>query len=224
MTKKMILAAGLVSMLILVNSCGNEKKSIDLFNGKDLTGWNYYAMGLTTEEAGEIYTVKDGVIHIVGEPFGCLYTVESYSDYELHVEWRWANAENVPLNKLNSGIFVHVQPEHKLWPNAVECQLFNGRAGDFVLLGGSDIAEFVVPEGEERPEYPVVKRFAEDIEKPLGEWNSADIRCEGDKITVIINGQLVNKGTGSMFSEGSIALQCEGAPIEFRNITLTPLK
>ena len=220
----MILAVGLVSVLILASSCC-DSKTIKLFNGKDLSGWAYYAVGATAEQADEIYSVKDGVIHITGEPFGCMYTVESYSDYELHVEWRWPNAENTPKNKLNSGIFVHVQPEHKLWPNAIECQLFNGRAGDFVLLGGSDIAEFVTPEGEERPAYPVVSRFSEgEIEKPLGEWNTANIRCEGDRITVIINGTLENVGTQSMHSQGSIALQCEGAPIEFRNVTLTSLK
>jgi hypothetical protein len=221
MTKKIILAAGLVSSLILGTSCCNEKKSIELFNGKDLTGWSYFVAGGDENVAKEVYTASDGVIRIAGEPFGCMYTNTAYSDYDLHVEWRYSDIESY---NLNSGIFLHVQPEHKLWPNAIECQLCSGKAGDFVLLGGSDLAEFTVPEGEARPEYPVIARYNESIENPVGEWNSADIRCEGETITVTINGKLQNKGTKPQYTEGSIGLQSEGAPIEFRNITLTPLK
>ena len=224
MKRKLALGIAFVSALFLVSSCGESDKSIKLFNGKDLTGWSYFVDGNDEELAKSVYTVKDGVIHIVGEPFGCMYTDQSYSDYELHGEWRFPNTEGVHPGKLNSGLFLHVQPEHKLWPNAIECQLFSSRVGDFVLLGGSDLAEFSVPEGEERPAYPVVQRFAESSEKPLGEWNRAEIRCEGDQITVTINGVLQNIGTKPMYTSGSIGLQSEGAPIEFRNITLTPLK
>ena len=225
MTRKMTLGVALISALFLMSSCTENKKSIDLFNGKDLTGWNYFVDGNDDEVAKNVYTVKDGVILILGEPFGCMYTEEAYADYDLHVEWRFPNPEQAEHpGKLNSGLFLHVQPEHKLWPNAIECQLFSSRVGDFVLLGGSDLAEFTVPEGEERPAYPVVQRFEESSENPLGEWNCADIRCEGDQITVTINGVLQNIGTKPMYTSGSIGLQSEGAPIEFRNITLTPLK
>lgn len=222
--KKLILATSFFMLLLVGSSCSNSKKSIDLFNGKDLTGWNYFVDGNDEEIAQKVYTVKDGVIRIAGEPFGCMYTAQPYSDYELHVEWRYPDTDGRDENSLNSGIFLHVQPAHKLWPNAIECQLFRGHAGDFVLLGGSDLAEFSVPEGETRPEYPVVAKFKESNEKPYGEWNSADIRCEGDQITVTINGTLQNKGTKPMYTSGSIGLQSEGAPIEFRNIRLTPLK
>ena len=225
MTKKLTSGFAFLCALFLMTACCEKSSTIELFNGKDLTGWKYFVAEGGDKVANSVYTVKDGVIHIVGEPFGCMYTEQAYADYDLHVEWRFPNPEQAEHpGKLNSGIFLHVQPAHKLWPNSIECQLFSSRVGDFVLLGGSDLAEFVVPEGEERPEYPVVKRFEESSENPLGEWNSADIRCEGDQITVIINGVLQNIGTKSMYSNGSIGLQSEGAPIEFRNITLTPIK
>ena len=225
MTKKLTLGIAFVSALFLMSSCTECKKSIELFNGKDLTGWKYFVDGNDEEVAKNVYTVKDGVIHILGEPFGCMYTEEAYADYDLHVEWRFPNPEQAEHpGKLNSGLFLHVQPAHKLWPNSIECQLFSSRVGDFVLLGGSDLAEFSVPEGEERPAYPVVQRLEESSEKPLGEWNCADIRCEGDQITVTINGVLQNKGSKPMYTSGSIGLQSEGAPIEFRNLTLTPIK
>ncbi|MDD6211447.1 MAG: DUF1080 domain-containing protein [Bacteroidales bacterium] len=222
--KNLILAFSLVTALLIGNSCSESKKSIDLFNGKDLTGWNYFVEGNDEDKANEVYTVKDGVIRIAGQPFGCMYTDQAYSDYDLHVEWRYPETAGLDEKLINSGIFLHVQPAHKLWPNAIECQLFTGHAGDFVLLGGSELAEFTVPEGETRPEYPVVPKIKESNEKPYGEWNSADIRCEGDQITVTINGTLQNKGTKPTYTSGAIGLQSEGAPIEFRNVRLTPLK
>jgi hypothetical protein len=51
-----------------------------------------------------------------------------------------------------------------------------------------------------------------------------EITCRGDKITVKVNGQLVNEATRLSQSKGAIALQSEGTPIEYRNIKLKRLK
>jgi hypothetical protein len=40
---------------------------------------------------------------------------------------------------------------------------------------------------------------------------------------VSVNGDLVNEATNCSATRGAIALQSEGAPIEFRDIVLTPL-
>ena len=50
-----------------------------------------------------------------------------------------------------------------------------------------------------------------------------EIVCQGDTIRVTVNGDLVNEGSNCSVTEGAICLQSEGAPIEFRNIILTPL-
>ncbi len=39
-----------------------------------------------------------------------------------------------------------------------------------------------------------------------------------------VNGEVVNEGTGAEEVAGKIALQSEGAPIEFRNIRLAPVQ
>ena len=117
-----------------------------------------------------------------------------------------------------------MQDPDKLWPNAIECQLHAGDAGDFVLLGGSDIKEFQVEKGQERPAFPVVKKFNDSNEMKAGEWNNADITCDKGNITVYINGTLQNKGTKSAKKIGYIGLQSEGGPIQFRNVRLTPIK
>ena len=164
-----------------------------------------YVDPATDIPADVIYTVNDGKICIAGMPFGYLRTAEKYGDYTLHVEWRWVGEGT------NSGLFQRVQDGDKLWCTAIECQLCSGKAGDYVMLGGAKISEV-----ECVGEYPVKDRIG-DYENPVGEWNSADIVCKGKKITVKINGKEQNECTCE-FTDGYIALQSEGGPIEFRNI------
>jgi len=181
-----------------------------LFNGKDLTGW----VAVTDTTGGvcgeDVFTVKDGVISVKGSPFGYLRTEKKYTDYKLHVEWRWIGEGT------NSGIFQRVQEPDRIWVPGIECQLHAGDAGDFVCLGGARIAE--VNAGPE-VKFPVKKRNspAGTIEKPDGEWNTAEIVCQGKNIKVYINGSFENECTATEVA-GYIALQSEGGPLEFRNI------
>ena len=55
---------------------------------------------------------------------------------------------------------------------------------------------------------------------PLGEWNSMTVECFGNEIKVWVNGTLVNHGFNATVSEGKIALQAEGAEVEFRKLEL----
>ena len=66
-------------------------------------------------------------------------------------------------------------------------------------------------------------RGARDVEKPAGEWNHMDVVCDGDSITTILNGYLVNIGTKSSLTRGKILFQSEGAEILFRKIEVRPL-
>ena len=203
-------------LLLTTLSAFVSAQTIDLFNGSNLDGWRF-AMKDDSKKPEEVFNVQNGVIHITGSPFGYMYTLNSYGNYRLHVEWRW------PEEATNSGIFLHVQ-DNSVWPNAVECQLHAGDAGDFVLLNGSYLAEFVTKEGEARPAFPVIKKRNASSEMAVGEWNNADIICEKGTITVFINGVLQNVGTKSKHETGHIALQSEGKDIQFRNVRVTPVE
>ena len=194
-----------VAFSALMTSCTGGAEKVQLFNGTDLSGWEFILAEGSDVPAAEVFTVKDGNIHVAGQPFGYMRTSSKYADYTLHVEWRWVGEGT------NSGIFQRVQDGDKLWPNAIECQLCSGKAGDFVMLGGSKIEEMECVE-----EYPVFERVG-DYEKPVGEWNVAEIVCKGNKITVYVNGKLQNECTCDS-TEGYIALQSEGVPLEFRNV------
>ena len=192
-------------LAVLMTACAGNDGRTELFNGKDLTGWELVLAPDSAVPATEVYTVKDGNIRIAGQPFGYMRTERKYGDYTFHAEWRWVGEGT------NSGIFHRVQDGDKLWPNAIECQLCSGKAGDFVMLGGSKIQEMECVE-----QFPVKNRVG-DYENPAGEWNTAKVVCKGNKITVYINGQLQNECTCDS-TEGYIALQSEGGPLEFRNV------
>jgi hypothetical protein len=211
--KKNVIGMIAVALCFLVVSCGQTEQ---LFNGKDLSNWKFVVDG-DKVPAKDVYMVRDGFIHIQGMPFGYMYTEKKYKDYSLELEWRWIGEAT------NSGIFLmiaEVRPGNP-FPNGIECQLRGGYAGDFVLLGGSDLIEYVAP-ASGRPNFPVIKKREPSNEKPLGEWNKAKIDVKDGKITVFINGVLQNQGTNRV-KEGHIGLQSEGGPIQFKNLKLKNL-
>ncbi|MCI0419183.1 MAG: DUF1080 domain-containing protein, partial [Acidobacteria bacterium] len=67
-------------------------------------------------------------------------------------------------------------------------------------------------------------RGKEDVESPDGQWTRVEVICEGDKITNIVNGKVVNAGAESSLTKGQLFFQSEGAEIFFRRIDLQPLE
>lgn len=204
-------------LTVLAASCSHKPEVIDLFNGSNLDGWTLYVDDPDVD-AASVFSVVDGNIRIAGQPFGFMRTNVKYTDVVLRAEWRWIGEGT------NSGIFSLVQDELACWPDAIECQLKAGSAGDFVLLGGADVEEYQLPESGERPRFPVVKRHGGPSEKADGEWNIAEIVITSDGgVDVTINGVHQNHATNKNHTEGYIALQSEGGPLEFRNVTVTRL-
>lgn len=210
--RKTNLSTLMLLLILLASSC--KQQSMEIFNGKDLSNWEFVLEndGVT---ADEVYSVSDGIITIKGEPLGYMYTKEKYRNYTLEMEYRWAE------NASNSGIFVLIEDPTNPFPNGIECQLKAGQAGDFVLLGGSDLNEYTLPEGAtERPAFPVIDKLEESSEKPTGEWNKAKIVVLDGDITVYINDVLQNRATSNVM-EGHIGLQSEGEAIQFKNIVIS---
>lgn len=202
------LAALLILGIFCFLSCGERETK--LFNGKNLDGWTIHL----APDSGDVleslvFCAKEGLINISGQPFGYMITDQSFKDYKLHLEWRW------PGEPSNSGIFLHAEPIDGVWPRCAEVNLMNGRAGDMIASGGSSF--------EELAEGRFLRSTKESAEHPAGEWNTAEIVCKGNFIQAYINGVLMNEAHFDR-SEGPIALQSEGGPLEIRNVYLTPLK
>ncbi len=207
----------IISLLLIPGLLKSQSKpaakneTIQLFNGKDLKNWDFNLRDNSVDPA-TVFMVKNGVINISGNPFGYMRTRETYSDYKLHAEWRW------PQEATNSGVFIHGQLPDAIWLKCIECQLKAGSAGDFVCMSGADMKEHT------NKAVSSIKKMTESSEKPVSEWNTMEVVCNGNTIEVYINGILQNKGTDMNISSGHICLQSEGKDIEFRNVYLTKLK
>lgn len=207
--------AVLMCGVMVIILCGCGQKPVQLFNGSDLKGWKF-ALVDSDVNPSDVWSVNNGVIHCKGVPNGYMYTATAYADYTLTLEWRWAGEAG------NSGVLLHAQEPGEVWPKCIECQLKSGNAGDFVLMGPSKITvngkNYVNTE-----RFLGIPKKAASSEKTVGEWNRYKIICRGDEITCYVNDVLQNVGTQASFSKGSICLQSEGAPIQFRNIRIEPL-
>lgn len=204
-TFKTIIA--LAACAICFVSCGERKTN--LFNGKNLDGWTFFVNPEAGVPASEVFGVKDGVITISGDPFGFMMTEDSFGDYVLHVEWRWIGEPT------NSGLFQRVEPAERLWPVCAEVNLKAGSAGDMISFASTPFEEMKETGGRFK-----TRISDENVEKPAGEWNTAEITCEGTYIRAVINGVLKNEAHFER-TEGHIAIQSEGGPLEVRNIYLT---
>ena len=182
-------------------------KKIMLFNGKDLSGWKLFIPDEAID-VDEIWSVKNGVVHCKGKPNGYMRTKAEYTNYKLHLEWRWTAEPS------NSGVLLHSSGEDKVWPRCIEAQLKGGSAG--ITVDGRDRQDV-------NKQFVSVKKKQQSSERQAGQWNRYDIYCNQDAIRCFVNGTLQNAGTNATDTSGWICLQSEGGPIEFRNIYIEPL-
>ena len=154
MIKNLKFLAILATAMLLISATAKEKK-VKLFNGKDLNNWNMVVFETVTS-LDDVFQVEDGVIKVSGKPNGYIVTSDSYSDYKLHVEWRWAAEPS------NSGVLLHVREHNPIeFPLCIEAQLKHQNAGDIVLIGhgagvSRDDSSYII-EPEERRYESLVK-------------------------------------------------------------------
>jgi hypothetical protein len=215
----------ILSTFLLFPQLGNAQKNIKLFNGKNLKGW--YAFGsdsIKHENAADLFKMDKNMIRLYGKNAGYLMSNQSFSDFELTVEYKW-NMDTTFVrknNSKNSGVMYLVPSKTPdvLWPKGIQFQIKEGATGDFILL--QEVTLKVKGEKTVPGKSVVSKRFT-DAEKPFGDWNNLKVVLEKGNIKQILNDQLVNEGTDASVTEGRILLQYEGFPIDFRKVEIKKL-
>lgn len=121
----------------------SAEKWIQLFNGKDLSGWKVKIKGHElNDNFGNTFRVKDGAMQVGYEgykgfdrKFGHIFHEQSFSHYRLRVEYRFLGKQ-VPGGPgwafRNSGIMLHCQPPETMrkdqdFPVSIEVQLLGGK-------------------------------------------------------------------------------------------------
>lgn len=196
----------ILTTMVLVSSMLTAQ--INLFNGKDLTGWKTYGT--------EKWYVEDGLLICESGPdkaYGYLATEKHYKDFELNLEFKQeANG--------NSGVFIRSTIEGtKITGWQVEvAQKRTSLEGD--ATGG-------IYESYGRG-WLIKPDMEKDKNLKAGDWNKMRIRVVGDKVTTWLNGvemvTLTDEKIGQ--GEGSIALQIHdggGIKVKWRNLVLKEL-
>ena len=206
----------------------SQSPSYSLFNGHDLNGWHIDVPEMDTNAlARNPFIIRNGMLVSLGEPNGHLITDSIYQDFRLQVEYRFAGKPG------NCGVLVFASTPrslYKMFPKSIEVQMMHENAGDFWCIV-EDIAvadmekrrgpkeKWGITEGKIRR----ILNLTDGSEKPLGEWNTIVVECLKNSIRVWVNGDLVNDGFSCTAEKGQIALQAEGAEVEFRKVEIRPI-
>ena len=132
--------------------------AVHLFNGANLDGFYTFIKGRGRgQDPLDVFTVKDGMLRISGEEWGCVTSTDEYEDYHLIVEFKWGEKTWPPRveNARDSGVLVHSVGEDGayggIWMNSIECQVIEGGTGDVIVVGdGTDRFSVTSPAAPEK--------------------------------------------------------------------------
>ncbi|HTV75505.1 MAG TPA: family 16 glycoside hydrolase, partial [Candidatus Baltobacteraceae bacterium] len=72
----------------LTSKAQDSTNAVELFNGKDFTGWTFYMRSNAAPE--KTWSISDGMVHCTGRPTGYMRTLQTYSNFIVTAEWRLA--------------------------------------------------------------------------------------------------------------------------------------
>jgi hypothetical protein len=218
----------LLPPLLLVLAAGTgfaEDEFMPMFNGRDLTGW------VNVNCAPGTWGVKDGVITCTGQPTGALRTERQYENFIMEVEWRHLTSGG------NSGVFIWGTPVSAPgvpFLRGIEVQVLDhGYATQYEQRTGKK-AEWFTTHGDVFPIHGATmiplgrhngqRSFpSEERSKPSPEWNHYRIVAHAGSIRLSVNGKEVSGGDECVYRKGYLALESEGAPVEFRQARIREL-
>ena len=180
-------------------------REVELFNGRDLSGWEAYG----TEKW---YVDKDGLLVCESGPdkkYGYLATREYYDDFDLTVEFK-------QLANGNSGVFFRSFVEPPVKVHGWQCEVApknHDTAGIYESYGRGWLVQ--IPDEKES----ILKE---------GDWNTLRLKVQGDRVQTWLNGEEMVDITDAKIgaAQGRIALQIHdggGIKVLWRNIRLTTL-
>lgn len=157
------------TIFTLISFAGNAQKKAtgwrQLFNGKNLDGWDTWLRGpdmleyeMTYDSAKyqpviglnkdplKVFTVHDGLLHISGEIWGAVTSKEEFGNYHLRFQTKWGEKKwrEKSGKPRDGGLLFHCTGPFdfafKCWMRSMEMQVQEGEIGDFfnVLAGDAE--------------------------------------------------------------------------------------
>ena len=145
------------------------------------------------------WSIADGAVG-ADSGSGFLVTKESYDDFELTLEF-WVD------EPANSGIFVRCADATSVTDrNSYEVNIYDTRADQTYRTGG--IVHIAAPNS---------------VIMTGRKWNSYEIKAEGSRLMVTLNGEEMVDVRDTQFADGPIALQYGLGVVKFRNVRVRGL-
>ncbi|MGP3967770.1 ThuA domain-containing protein [Streptomyces sp. 6N223] len=185
--------------------CRAETGYTPLFGGTSTDGWSQAG-------PGSFKLRDDGTLTSRGGMGLLWYEADSFESYSLKLDWRLKGDDN-------SGVFVGFPASDDPWSavdNGYEIQIDATDADDRTT---GSVYGFQAPDLAAR----------DAALNPPGAWNTFEIRVEGERLRVFLNGTLVNDFTNTdparSLADGHIGLQNhgQGDTVSFRDIRISEL-
>ena len=197
---------------------------MELFNGRDLTGW----VNVNTEP--ETWSVKDGLLVCSGKPIGVMRSEKQYENFVLHiacVTWRPAATRGYLYGARDLCL-----PETTS-PRGWKCRCWNSSGSTCIGPRTVSLSTSAIFPGNclghngltATPDNPRGNRsMSRELRcKGKGQWNFYDVVCVDGTVKLAINGKFINSISDSSVRKGYLCLESEGAEIHFRNIRILEL-
>jgi hypothetical protein len=158
-----------LALFLLLAACAPAAQWKQLFNGKDLSGWEMVGYGK--------FVVEDGMLKPEGGMGLLWYTKQKFGNTTLRVVFKTMGTRD------NSGVYIRFpEPPKDAWyaiHNGYEVQIDSG--DDDWHCTGSIYS---------------LSKVSKRNQKPAGEWNTLEIVLQGQKRTIVkLNGETVNDFT-----------------------------
>ncbi|MDO6605297.1 3-keto-disaccharide hydrolase [Arenibacter palladensis] len=243
----------IIGLGMITTECSAQKnlKWKQLFNGKDLTDWQIKIRHhKLNENFGNTFQVNDGNIQVrydqytnFDEQFGHLFYKEPFSSYLIGVEYRFVGDQvkgGPGWAYRNSGIMVHGQDPAAMtvdqdFPNSIEVQLLGGNGKD-----ERSTANLCTPGTQFVKDGKIIKQHCINSNSKTyhgDQWTRVEVLVLKDSLIVhYVNGEEVMRYTkpqldpkkgseqGELLKSGSISLQSESHPVDFRKVEIIDLE
>ncbi len=206
---------------------------LDLFSGKDLTGWERWAWGSDAAKAKLPEVVNEEgrpaikMRGVVNSYDTLLTTAAVYENYHLRLQYKWTKS-NTPLALVRYHRF---KEDGGRW-----CEFYlttrdsdqPGWNGQLNCFGDRVIDKAALRDGKLVSVTPNQQSLAasEDTQFAVGQWNTLELVCFGGATLHVLNGKVVNVATasrkkdGTAEARGQIELVCKKGDICFRDLEL----
>jgi len=226
---------------------GKKGEWVQLFNGKDLTGWTPKFVGHPLgENYKNTFRVEDGLLRVCYDKydkwennFGHLFYQSEFSHYLLRVEYRFVG-EQVKKGPgwayRNNGLMIHGQTAKSMgkdqnFPDSIEVQLLGGKpdgSGKRPTLNLCTPGTHVVIDGK------LIKNHVTNSNSKTyhgDQWVTVEVEVLGNQIIrhkidgkVVLEYAKPQLNNGTMLEKGTISLQAESHPTDFRKIEVMVIK